>query len=191
MPLSLEAKPLEEITITRIRGSALPLIAAAARASSGEDAWQEHLQELSPAARTLLEATPAMDVWLDAGLVAECLWLFHGSTPLGSIPGVLGAENFRARSPLAFHTPEELLAALPGFWSSSAEGGVMETALTGPNTATIRIYGLWAVPYFFDVHAPAWFSHGLKLCGRTGVTVGYVPPANPWSYLHDYHLEWN
>jgi hypothetical protein len=83
------------------------------------------------------------------------------------------------------------MAALPGFWASSVEGGRMEGEPTGPQSAEVRIWAVWRVPYFFETHAPAWFTHGTKLTGAHGAAVRYIPPATADGYLHTYQILWS
>ena len=191
MTPSATVRTVEEATLRSVRGTAFPMVAAAARSSAGEGPWLAILGMCSPEARAVLENPPSPATWLDPGIVAECFAIFKRTGNLGRVPGALGAETFRARSPQAFQDPVELLGALPGFWRASTEGGVMETEVTGPGTGVVRLWALWKVPYFFEEHAPAWFTHGLKLAGAQAPVVRYVPPPEPGGYLHEYHLQWS
>jgi hypothetical protein len=191
MTVSKRSKTINEATIRRIRGSSFPMILAAARAATGESAWQDLLATLSPGARALAEAPPAQEAWLDANLASECMGRFMAAGKLGAVPGILGAETIRARNPEAFRTPAGLVAHLPEFWRGSVEGGVMEADLTGPTRAVVRLWAIWSVPYSFDQHLPAWMSHALRLAGATEAKVCYAPPSGACTYLHAFHLEWS
>jgi hypothetical protein len=166
------------------------MVVGAARAHAGEDAWQQVLDGLSPAARALAQAPPAPGEWIPADLAAECFRAFERAGHLGPVPGTVGAETFHHRHPAAFSSPEELLAALPGFFRQSVEGGEMTTEPTGPGEGVIRILASWDAPYFFEVHAPAWFRHGWALLGRPGLQVTYHPPSGE-SFIHEYRLVWS
>ncbi|BDU74316.1 hypothetical protein [Mesoterricola silvestris] len=183
--------PNEAAVVRRVRGSSFPMSVAAARAAAGEDTWRSLLADLSPRARALAEAPPPFDTWIDADLVTECWLAFRRAGNLGPVPGALGAETIRVRHPGAFQGPEELVAALPGFWRGSVEGGVITAELTGPQSAVVRIWAAWPVPWFFQRHVPAWFTHGLQIAGAHGAAVRHIPPAEPGGTLHEYHLLWS
>lgn len=189
---SNQPKTPEQATIRRLRGNSLPMVTAAARAASGEAAWAELIQDLSPEARALVEAPPARETWVDAGLAGECMNLFGKIGNLGGIPGTLGAETIRVRNPEAFRTPQAVVAALPEFWAGSIDGGVVEVETTGPQTAVVRLWAIWDVPlYSFDGHLPAWFTHALRLSGAQDPAVRYIPPPEGHAFLHTYHLDWH
>ena len=164
---------------------------AAARTALGEDAWRDLLADLSHGARELAAAPPAFETWIDAGLVTECWTLFRRAGNLGPVPGALGAETLRVRHPGAFQGPAELVEALPGFWRGSVEGGVITVELTSSQSAVVRIWAAWPVPWFFDHHVPAWFTHGLQIAGAHGAAVRHIPPPDPGGTLHAYHLLWS
>lgn len=191
MTSSSNPKTPQEATIRRIRGTSLPLTTAAARAAAGETAWAELLLQLSPPARALVTSPPSRETWVDAALLAELMTLFTQAGDLGAVPATLGAETSRARFPEAFRTPETLVAALPRFWSASLDGGVLETEVTGPGSAAVRLWAIWDVPlYSFDGHLPAWFAHALRLSGAQNPSVRYLPPTGPDGFFHVYQLQW-
>lgn len=181
----------EAAVIRRVRGSSFPMSIAAARAAAGEDGWRSLLRGLSAGARALAEAPPAQETWLDADLVAECWTAFRRAGNLGPVPGALGAETIRARHPGAFLDPAGMVAALPGFWRGSVEGGRVESESTGPQSAVVRIWASWTVAWFFESHVPAWFTHGLQIAGANAAAVRHIPPTTPGSVLHEYHLLWS
>gem|GEM_PF-6681980 len=164
---------------------------AAARTTLGEDAWRGLLADLSPGARALAAAPPVFDVWIDAGLVTECWKAFRRAGNLGPVPGALGAETIRVRHPAPFQGPASLVEALPGFWRGSVEGGVITAEMTSAQSAVVRIWAVWPVPWFFDRHVPAWFTHGLQIAGAHGAAVRHIPPADPAGTRHEYQLLWS
>lgn len=166
------------------------MAAAAARAAVGEAAWDGLLSALSPAARNLLVAPQPTDVWLDAGVVGECLGRFSEAGPLGTVPAVLGAESMRARQPEAYRSPADLIEALPRIWNGALEGGSLEITRIGPTRVAIRLWAHWPVPYFFDTHLPAWLSHSLLLAGAARPVVRHCPPTAPDLHLHGYEATW-
>ena len=180
----------EAAAIRRVRGSATPMIIAAAKISCTRPEWRRVVEGLSPEARTLLEFQPPQDMWLDPRLVGEWLTRFQETISLGPIPGIFGAETIRLRNPDAFRSPADLLAALPAIWGASVDGGVILGEICGPGAAVVRIWADWAVPYFFDVHLQAWLAQGLELTGVAHATVSHVPPGEGSLYLHEYRLAW-
>ena len=180
----------EAAAIRRVRGSAIPMIIAAAKIACTRTAWRLLLEGFTPEARTLLEFQPPQDMWLDPRLVGEWLTRFQESLSLGPIPGIFGAETIRLRNPDAFRSPADLLASLPAIWEASVDGGVIRGEIFEPGTGVVRIWADWPVPYFFEVHLQAWLAQGLELAGASRATVSYVPPGEGSLYLHEYRLAW-
>ncbi len=83
------------------------------------------------------------------------------------------------------------MEALPAFWRGSVEGGVVTAELTGAQSAVVRIWAVWPVPWFFECHVPAWFTHGLQIAGAHGAAVRHIPPADPAGTRHEYQLLWS
>lgn len=176
--------------IRRVRGSATPMIIAAAKIACTRAAWRELLEGLSPEARSVLEFQPPQDMWLEPGIVGEWLKRFQSTISLGPIPGIFGAETIRLRNPDAFQSPADLLAALPAIWKGSVDGGVIQGEVVEPGMAMVRIWADWQVPYFFDIHLQAWLAQGLELAGGNRASVSYLPPSDGCPYLHGYRLTW-